>query len=53
MYQIDKKQLDDITEYIFLRDALRPADVIFIPGCNRPEHTEKLPACTGKGMRLC
>lgn len=41
MYQIDKKQLDDITEYIFLRDALRPADVIFIPGCNRPEHTEE------------
>lgn len=41
MYQMDKRQLDDITEYIFLRDALRPADVIFIPGCNRPEHTEE------------
>ena len=41
MYQINQKQINDITEYIFLEDALCPADVIFIPGCNRPEHTEE------------
>ena len=49
MYQMDKRQLDDITEYIFLRDALRPADVIFIPGCNRPEaHGGSCPPVPGR-----
>ena len=41
MYQIDKRQINAITEYIFVQDELRPADVIFIPGCDRPEHAEE------------
>lgn len=41
MYRLDKKQLQDITDYIFMEDALEKADAIFIPGCARPEHTEE------------
>lgn len=41
MYHISEKQLSDITNYIFLEDAPAPADVIFIPGCDRPEHAEE------------
>ena len=41
MYHLDKKEIRDITNYIFLENALAPADVIFIPGCARPEHTEE------------
>lgn len=41
MYHLDEGQIKDITDYIFLEDALSPSDVIFIPGCARPEHTEE------------
>ena len=41
MYQLDKRQIKDITEYIFLENEIEPSDVIFIPGCARPEHTEE------------
>lgn len=41
MYHLSDKQIKDITEYIFLGDTLTKADVIFIPGCARPEHTEE------------
>ena len=41
MYHISEKQLSDITNYIFLEDAPAPAAVIFIPGCDRPEHAEE------------
>ena len=41
MYRFNQKEILDITNYIFLEDALAPADVIFIPGCDRPEHTEE------------
>ena len=39
MYRFNQKEILDITNYIFLEDALAPADVIFIPGCDRPERT--------------
>ena len=41
MYHLDKKQIQEITDYIFLEDRLERADAIFIPGCARPEHTEE------------
>lgn len=41
MYSLDHKEIQAITEYIFLQDMLMPADAIFIPGCARPEHTEE------------
>lgn len=41
MYLLNKKQIDDITDYIFLEDPVTKADVIFIPGCARPDHTEE------------
>ncbi len=41
MYRLNQREIQDITNYIFLEDALAPADVIFIPGCARPEHTEE------------
>ena len=41
LYQLSKSQINDITNYIFLEDKVRPSDVIFIPGCPRPEHTEE------------
>ncbi len=41
MYPLSEQQIRDITEYIFLEDAPQKADVIFIPGCNRPEHTQE------------
>lgn len=40
MYHLNNKQLQDITNYIFMEDELEKADAIFIPGCARPEHTE-------------
>ena len=53
MYRFNQKEILDITNYIFLEDALAPADVIFIPGCDRPEHTEEPRSFTGKDMRRC
>ena len=44
MYSIDKTLISEITDFIFLEDAIediKPADAIFIPGCARPEHTEE------------
>ena len=41
MYHLDKKQIQEITDYIFLEDKTKRADAIFIPGCARPEHTEE------------
>lgn len=41
MYHLDKKQIQEITDYIFLEDKMEKADAIFIPGCARPEHTEE------------
>lgn len=44
MYELDKKHIKEITDYIFLEDVIDdivPADVIFIPGCARPDHTEE------------
>lgn len=41
MYPIDQKEIQSITDYIFLEDPLKPADAIFIPGCARPEHTRE------------
>ena len=35
MYHLDKKQIQEITDYIFLEDRLERADAIFIPGCAR------------------
>ncbi|MBQ9155621.1 MAG: YdcF family protein [Eubacterium sp.] len=40
MYRLDQKEIEEISNYIFLEDDLSPADAIFIPGCARPEHTE-------------
>ena len=33
MYHLDKKEIRDITNYIFLENALAPADVIFMQLC--------------------
>jgi uncharacterized SAM-binding protein YcdF (DUF218 family) len=41
MYTLDEREIRNITDYIFVEDELAPADVIFIPGCARPEHTEE------------
>lgn len=41
MYRLDDRQIRDITEYIFLENKIEQSDVIFIPGCARPEHTEE------------
>ena len=41
MYHLDEKQIQEITDYIFLEDKLEKADAIFIPGCARPEHTDR------------
>ena len=41
MYSIAPDQIEEITRYIFLEDPLEKADIIFIPGCPRPEHTEE------------
>ena len=41
MYKMAGDQIDEITRYIFLEDPLEKADMIFIPGCPRPEHTEE------------
>ena len=41
MYHLDEKQIQEITDYIFLEDKTEKADAIFIPGCARPEHTEE------------
>ena len=35
MYHLDEKQIQEITDYIFLEDKLEKADAIFIPGCAR------------------
>ena len=37
MYHLDEKQIQEITDYIFLEDKLEKADAIVIPGCTRPE----------------
>lgn len=39
MYPLDDKEIQSITDYIFLENPCKPADAIFIPGCTRPEHT--------------
>lgn len=49
MYCLDQKQIEDITNYIFLEDSLKKADVIFIPGCERPEHAEEAAELYRKG----
>ena len=52
MYDFDKKQIKEITDYIFLEDEIEdilPADAIFIPGCARPEHTEEAARLYSKG----
>ena len=41
MYRMDPHQIKEITDYIFLEDSLAKADLIFIPGCARPDHTEE------------
>ena len=41
MYRMDPHQIKEITDYVFLEDPLAKADMIFIPGCARPEHTEE------------
>lgn len=41
MYKLDSKEIEFITNDIFLEDSLEKADAIFIPGCARPEHTEE------------
>ena len=41
MYHLKRKLIDEITDFIFLEDRLDQADVIFIPGAPRPEHTEE------------
>ncbi len=50
MYQLDQKEIDSITNYIFLEDALETADAIFIPGCARPEHTEEAARLYQQGL---
>ena len=52
MYDFDKRQIKEITNYIFLEDEIHdilPADVIFIPGCARPDHTEEAARLYHKG----
>ena len=49
MYRMDPKQIAEITNYIFLEDPLKKADLIFIPGCARPEHTEEAALLYKKG----
>ena len=49
MYHLDEKQIQEITDYIFLEDKLEKADAIFIPGCARPEHTEEAARLQKKG----
>ncbi len=41
MYRLSDRQIDEITRYLFIKDDLRISDVIFIPGCARPDHTEE------------
>ena len=41
MYHLDEKQIQEITDYIFLEDKTEKADALFIPGYARPEHTEE------------
>lgn len=33
---MNKRIIDDITNFIFIRDELRPSDIIFIPGGSHP-----------------
>lgn len=49
MYRLDDRQIKDITEYIFLENTIEQSDVIFIPGCARPEHTEEAARLYRKG----
>lgn len=50
MYQLSKKQTGEITDYIFLADRPEKSDIIFIPGCARPEHTEEAARLYHKGL---
>ena len=53
MYHLDEKQIQEITDYIFLEDKLEKADAIFIPGCARPEHTEEAARLYKDGYARC
>lgn len=53
MYHLDEKQIQEITDYIFLEDKLEKADAIFIPGCARPEHTEEAARLYKMDMPRC
>ncbi len=50
MYDLKEKEIHDITNYIFLEDELEVSDIIFIPGCARPEHTEEAARLYREGM---
>lgn len=41
MERIRVNSIKDITEFIFTEDELEKADIIFIPGCARPETMEE------------
>ena len=51
MYHLDKKQIQEITDYIFLEDRLERADAIFIPGCARPVSYTHLDVYKRQGNR--
>ena len=38
---MDKRWIDDLTEFVFVRDEPAPADVIFIPGNSHAEPSER------------
>ena len=42
--------INDITEFIFLEDEPRPADIIFIPGGSCPEIAERAADLWGQGL---
>ena len=49
MYHLKRKLIDEITDFIFLENPLEKADVIFIPGDARPEHTEEAARLYARG----
>ena len=49
MYHLKRTLIDEITAFIFMENPLEKADVIFIPGDARPEHTEEAARLYARG----
>ncbi len=46
---MQQRMIEEITRFIFIRDSVRPTDMIFLPGGSHPEQGEEAAALYHKG----